>query len=143
MLIAALSACGPAVGDWKGTWKGNAVINTGRAPIVVPGLLTIADGAQFTVTSDPRGTPAQVYSCALNAMSVEGSSATFQVPTTNCALKATPGDGCTYAVTINTASATRNADMLTGSVSGRLTSTCTSGNSIEDFGLELTATRQK
>jgi hypothetical protein len=103
----------------------------------------VSDSAVFTATSDAQGTPAQSWSCALTAASVDSSTATFTTPA-NCTLTAAPADDCTYQVTFNSITATLSGDSLTAKLSGHLGSTCTSSSNVsEDFSLDtVSVTRQ-
>ncbi len=134
-----LTACGPDVTAWKGTWTGSGTLNTGRLPEPYTGTLTIADGARFELSVPSSGT---TFTCAINAATVDGTTATFTVPA-SCTMTATPSDGCTYQVTVNAASATRTADTIEGTANGRVNSTCTSSSSkATDFALTLFGTRK-
>jgi hypothetical protein len=135
-------ACGPDVSAWKGVWVGSAIVNTGRAPEGYSGTLTIADGAKFQVTSDASGNPKQSFNCAINASAIDSSTATFTGPV-DCDLVATPTGACTYKVTVNSGTATRNGNSIEGTINGRLASTCTVGsNKAEDFSLMITGTKK-
>ncbi|MGV3624639.1 MAG: hypothetical protein ACO1OB_27715 [Archangium sp.] len=128
------------VGDWKGTWSGNAVINTGRQPEVYEGTLIIDDTARFEAKSAAIG--GRVFTCALAASEIDVGGASFTTPT-SCAMTASPADDCTYEVTFNNASATRDGEALQAMGNGRFTSTCTQSSSQSlDFALTLSATRK-
>jgi hypothetical protein len=102
------------------------------------GTLLIADGARFEGSAVSGGT---TFSCALNASSADATTAGFTVPT-NCDLVASPADGCTYKVTVNTASATRNGNSIEGTVNGRLNKSCTGGSSTAtDFSMTIVGMR--
>jgi hypothetical protein len=137
-LVVVVSACGPDVSAWKGTYSGTAVVNDGRQPQAYTGTLLIADGARFEGSAVSGGT---TFSCALNASSADATTAGFTVPT-NCDLVASPADGCTYKVTVNTASATRNGNSIEGTVNGRLNKSCTGGSSTAtDFSMTIVGMR--
>jgi hypothetical protein len=138
-----ISACGGGVGDWAGTWKGSASVNTGRQPVVYTGTLTVSDAALFTVSSDAQGMPSQSFTCGVTATSVDSTTAKFSLPR-SCTLTATPGDDCTYAVTLNTITATRNGTSITAHIAGQLQTTCTVQSRIsESFALDsANVTRQ-
>lgn len=140
-LLACLSCKGPLdVGDWKGTWSGSAVINTGRQPEIYEGTLTIDDTARFEAKS--KAVDGKVFSCALTASEIDVGGAGFTTPT-SCAMTASPSGDCTYEVTFNNASATRDGESLQAVANGRFVSTCTQSSSQTlDFALTLSATRQ-
>ena len=137
-----LSACGPDVTPWKGTWTGSGSVNTGRQPQPFTGTLTIADGALFTGTTDAQGTPAVSFSASLVAATADATSVTFKGPTT-VQLTATPSDGCTREVTLDEGSATRMDDTISATVKGKLKTDCMGGSSTaENFLLDLFANRR-
>lgn len=137
-----LTACGPDLTPWKGTWAGSGSVNTGRQPMPFAGTLTIADGARFVATSDAQGTPAVSFTCTLTAATADAATATFKGPVT-VELTATPADGCTRQVTLDDGSATREGDALSATVRGKLKTDCTGGSSTaENFLLDLVATRK-
>ena len=140
-----LSACGPDVTPWKGTWTGSGSVNTGRQPQPFTGTLTIADGALFTGTTDAQGSPAVSFTASLTASTADGAAVTFKGPTT-VQLTATPSDGCTRTVTIDEGSATRGGDIgdsLSATVKGKLKTDCMGGSSTaENFLLDLFANRR-
>lgn len=143
LFLAALfcCACGPDVTPWKGTWSGSGSVNTGRQPLPFTGKLVIADGAQFTGTTDAQGTPAVSFSATLTAATADASAVTFTGPTT-LPLTATPDDGCTRTVTLDDGSATRMGDALEATARGKLKTDCTGGSStVENFLLTLAANR--
>lgn len=141
-LAVAVTACGPDVTAWKGTWGGSASINTGRQPLAYTGTLTISDGARFAATSDAQGSPAQSFSCALTAATADGTKVTFATAA-GCDLTATPADTCSYKVTFDAAEATRTGDALAATGHGRMTATCTgTSDVVTDFALTLSATRK-
>ena len=141
-LVLLLSACGPDVTAWKGTWAGSGSINTGRQPIAFTGNLVISDGAHFVATSDAQGTPSISLSCALNAATADGTTVTFTGPQT-LQVTATPADGCTRTVTLDAASATRTGEALEATANGKLKTDCTGGSSTaESFLLTLAANRK-
>ncbi|MDP1829165.1 MAG: hypothetical protein Q8L48_38230 [Archangium sp.] len=137
-----LTACGPDVAPWKGTWGGSGSVNTGRLPMPFTGTLTISDGARFAATSDAQGMPAVSFACTLTAATADAAAVTFKGPVT-VELIATPADGCTRQVTVDDGSATRDGDALTATVRGKLKTDCTGGSSTaENFLLDLAATRK-
>jgi hypothetical protein len=137
-----LCACGPDITPWKGTWAGSGSVNTGRQPLAFTGTLVIADGAQFTGTTDAMGSPAVAFSCTLTAATADAANVTFKGPTT-VSLTATPADGCTRQVTVDDGTATRTGDALSGSVRGKVKTDCTGGSStVENFLLDLAANRR-
>lgn len=141
-LVLVLSACGPDVTAWKGTWVGNGSINTGRQPLAFTGTLTISDGARFVATSDAQGSPAVSLSCALTAATADGTTVTFTGPTA-VEVTATPADGCTRQVTLDAATATRTGEALEATANGKLKTDCTGGSSTaESFLLTLAANRR-
>lgn len=131
-LALVFTACGPDVAAWKGTYSGSGSLNAGRQPEAVVGTLTVTDDARFTLTTTPMGASNQVWTCALVAQAVDATKASFQVPTT-CPLSVTPSDSCTHQVTINAAQVNKTGNAVDGTVSGRINSTCASGNAINDF----------
>lgn len=126
LALVSLSACGPDVSSWTGVYRGSATINAGRQPEPLTGTLTANADATFTLKSDPTGTMNRVWQCSLRAASAAAENVTFMVPTT-CALGVMPDDGCMHQVTINMATVHRIAGALEidGSLSGRVSSTCT------------------
>lgn len=127
------------VGEWKGTWSGTAVVNTGRQPELYDGTLIIDETARFEATS--KAIDGKVFVCALSASQIDEAGASFTTPAT-CVMTSTPQDDCTYEVVFNDALATRDGATLQGVASGRFTSTCTgSGSKTLDFSLTLSATR--
>lgn len=137
-----LTACGPDITPWKGTWGGSGSVNTGRQPMAFTGTLTISDGARFVATSDAQGMPAVSLSCALTAATADATAVTFKGPT-QVELTATPADGCTRQLTVDDGSATRDGNALSATVRGKLKTDCTGGSSTaENFLLDLAATRK-
>ena len=127
-----LSACGPDVAAWVGTYEGSGSINAGRQPEPLVGSLVVTPDARFTLTSTPTGTGNHVFTCALTASGVTATQASFTVPTT-CALGVTPSDGCTHAITVNAASVEKTGSDVSGTVSGRVSSTCQgAGSQVSD-----------
>lgn len=140
-LLAGVGCSGPRdVGEWKGTWAGSAVINTGRQPELYEGTLTIDETAVFEAKS--KAVDGRVFTCALTAADIDTGGARFTTPAT-CALRAAPPGDCTYEVTFADAAATRDGESLQATANGRFTSTCTQSSSQTlDFALTLSATRQ-
>ena len=139
--VVLLSACGPDLSPWKGTWSGSGSVNTGRQPLAFTGTLTI-DGAKFSVRSEPQGMPAVAFTAELTATTADATSAPFTGPST-FQLIAAPTDGCTRNVTLDDGSATRNADALEGTARGKVKTECTGGSStVENFLLTLAANRR-
>lgn len=137
-----LTACGPDITPWKGTWGGSGSVNTGRQPMPFTGTLTISDGARFVATSDAQGMPAVSFSCALTAATADAATVTFKGPT-QVELTATPADGCTRQLTVEDGSATREGEALSATVRGKLKTDCAGGsNTAENFLLDLAATRK-
>jgi hypothetical protein len=142
LLVLLLSACGPDVTAWKGTWVGSGSVNTGRLPIAFTGTLTISDGARFAGVSDAQGSPAISLSCALTAATADGATVTFTGPT-SVDVTATPADGCTRLATIDDGTATRTGEALEATVRGKLKTDCSGGSSVaENFLLSLVANRR-
>lgn len=141
LLAASLSACGPDLSAWKGTWSGNAAVNTGRQPEVVPASFTFAEGATANFGLGPWGSPARTFTCTLVALEADPAKATF-TPHAACAVEKSAGDDCAYGLLFNTGSAQRTGESLDAALSGRLTTTCPSGSSAVDLGVQLTATRK-
>lgn len=141
LLVSVLGGCGGRleVGEWKGTWSGAAVINTGRQPEIYNGTITIDALARFEAVS--VAIDGKVFTCALTASEIEDTAASFTAPLA-CTMTANPADDCTYEVTFNNASATRDGKTLQGVANGRMTSTCTvSSSKALDFALTISATR--
>ncbi len=138
----ALSACGPDITPWKGTWSGSGSVNTGRQPLGFTGTLTISDGARFEGKTDAQGMPAVSFSATLTAATADASAVTFTGPTA-LQLMATPADGCTRQVTLDDGSATRNGEALEATARGKVKTDCTGGGStVENFLLTLAANRR-
>ena len=126
-LFVALTACGPDVTAWKGTWAGSGTLNTGRQPMPFTGQLTITDGAVFSGTTDPQGSPAQSFAASLTAAMVDGTKATFTGPS-SVTLTATPAGDCTWQVTLDAADATRMDQSLDATARGKVTTQCMGGS---------------
>jgi hypothetical protein len=138
LLVLVLCACGPDVAAWKGTYSGSVVVNDGRLPQAYTGKLIVSDGARFEGSAVNGGT---TFTCALNASMADAATASFTVPT-SCDLVPSPADGCTYKVTVNAASATRNGNSIEGTVNGRLNKSCNGGSSTAtDFSMSLAGMR--
>ena len=137
-----LTACGPDLTPWKGTWGGSGSVNTGRQPLAFTGTLTISDGARFVAVSDAQGSPAVSFTATLTAATADAANVTFKGPST-IEFTAAPADGCTRVVTLDDGMATRTGDALQASVRGKVKTDCTGGSSTaENFLLELVATRR-
>lgn len=140
--VVVLSACGPDLSGWKGTWAGSGSVNTGRQPLAFTGTMTI-DGAKFSATSDAQGTPSVAFTAVLTAAMADATTATFTGPSM-FQLTAAPTDGCTRNVTLDDGSATRSGDALEATARGKVKTECTGGSStVENFLLTLTANRGK
>ncbi len=127
------------VGEWKGTWSGAAVVNTGRQPDIYNGTLSIDSLARFEAVS--VAIDGKVFTCTLTASEIEDTAASFATPVT-CAMTSAPVDDCTYEVLFNSASATRDGKTLQAVANGRMTSTCTTSSSKAlDFALTISAMR--
>jgi len=141
LLGLALCACGPDLSAWQGRWIGTAAVNTGRQPELVPGGLVVGDGLGATLTLGPWGTPAATFTCALLASEANGAAATFGAQGA-CDVAKSAGDACAYELGFTTVTAQREGESLTLDASGRLTTTCPSGGSALDLGVQLSASRR-
>ncbi|MFT3706186.1 MAG: hypothetical protein QM817_00840 [Archangium sp.] len=139
-LVLALSGCGPDVAAWVGTYKGSGTINAGRQPEPLSGTLAVTADGRFTLTSDAVAPDNRVWTCALTASMATAAQATFAVPTT-CPLGVTPTDNCTHTVTINMATLNKSGNDVDGTISGRVSSACTS-TTANDWLLSFGGTKQ-
>ncbi len=141
VLLALLPACGPDLSSWKGTWAGNAAVNTGRQPEVAPGGLLVGDSLVASLTLGPWGTPALRFTCTLVATSADAAKAEF-VAQAACDVEKSAGDDCAYGLLFTAATGQRDGEALTLDATGRLTTTCASGSSAVDMGVQLSASRR-
>ncbi|MFO0594547.1 MAG: hypothetical protein U0228_04565 [Myxococcaceae bacterium] len=125
-----LCACGPDVTAWKGSYAVSGSMNDGRQPEPVTGTLTVADGALFTLTSDPKN--GNTWTISMNASMVDGARAAFTTPS-QATLNVSPANGCTYPLTINMAELHLLGGAVDGTISGRANITCSTGTTATDF----------
>jgi hypothetical protein len=128
------AACGPDTAAWHGTYTGSGSYTAGRPPVVVTGTVQVSPAGQFTVSGKGDGPS---FTGTLQAETVTDTTATFTLPATGT-VAATPADGCTRALTVTSASATRTGDQLELVISGTAKIDCAGGSSVsESFRLEL------
>lgn len=148
VLVLTVTACQPM--QWQGVWTGSATLNDGRMPTTATGTITITNGAgipaalMFAFSGTLAG-GTKTFSCPPVISSASNTSTTLIVATpATCKLTASPDDGCTYDVTINSGEFALAPDKLTGSGNGRLSAACPAmGSSSTDFGWAVTASDRK
>lgn len=141
-LVLVLSACGggPDLTPFKGTWTGSGSLNTGRAPLVLSGTMTIPSSGLITAEGKAQG-GSTTYSTSFIATDADDKTLLLKGPIA-VTLTATPADGCTREVTVDEVTLDRIENSMRAVARGLVKTNCASGSTAtENFLLSLDGKR--